>query len=236
MMTRASTGRGARLALVLALAWMGKVPASSANPDAPNSASPIFEREVRPILKAHCFHCHGEGDALKGGVDLRLKRFMESTVTESGRVITPGSPDKSLMIQLIRSGDMPKGEQALSDREISVIEAWVAGGAPTARAEPESLSNGFVITEEEKAFWSFQPSAAPPRRSNLASEFGHRLTRSSWPGSRNTDCHWLPTRVDAHSSNGFTSICWACLQARRRSRRLCTIRSKAPMKECSTGR
>ena len=31
-----------------------------------------FERDVRPIFKAQCFHCHGEDDELHGGLDLRL--------------------------------------------------------------------------------------------------------------------------------------------------------------------
>ena len=31
-----------------------------------------FEKDVRPILKAHCTHCHGEEEKPKGGVDLRL--------------------------------------------------------------------------------------------------------------------------------------------------------------------
>jgi len=31
-----------------------------------------FERDVRPILKAMCFHCHGEEEHLQGGLDLRL--------------------------------------------------------------------------------------------------------------------------------------------------------------------
>src|SRR5262245_22060114 len=40
------------------------------------SAAPTFEKDIRPILKAHCFDCHGEGEKLKGGVDLRLRRLM----------------------------------------------------------------------------------------------------------------------------------------------------------------
>ena len=31
-----------------------------------------FERAVRPIFKAMCFHCHGEDDHREGGLDLRL--------------------------------------------------------------------------------------------------------------------------------------------------------------------
>ena len=33
-----------------------------------------FERDVRPILKTHCFLCHGEEEKPKGDVDLRLRR------------------------------------------------------------------------------------------------------------------------------------------------------------------
>ena len=35
-----------------------------------------YETDVRPILKAHCFHCHGEEEELGGGLDLRLKHLM----------------------------------------------------------------------------------------------------------------------------------------------------------------
>ena len=33
------------------------------------AAPPTFEKDIRPILKAHCFECHGEGEKLKGGLD-----------------------------------------------------------------------------------------------------------------------------------------------------------------------
>ena len=44
-----------------------------------------FERDVRPIIKAHCTHCHGEEDKPEGGVDLRLRRFMDD-------ILVPGHP------------------------------------------------------------------------------------------------------------------------------------------------
>ena len=49
-----------------------------------------FESDVRPILKTHCFHCHGEGEKLKGDVDLRLRRFMAGKKTDEGNVLVPG--------------------------------------------------------------------------------------------------------------------------------------------------
>lgn len=122
---------------------------------------PVFEQDVRPILKAHCFHCHGEGEELKGNVDLRLRRFIAEASTENGRVMVPGDAGESHLLTLIESGDMPEGEKKLSQSEIGVIKDWIAGGAPTARDEPESLPKGFFITEEEKSFWSFQPIKRP---------------------------------------------------------------------------
>ena len=39
-----------------------------------------YDRDVRPILKAHCFQCHGEEGAPKGGLDLRLRRLLSVAV------------------------------------------------------------------------------------------------------------------------------------------------------------
>ena len=115
-----------------------------------------FEKDIRPILKAHCFHCHGETAHPKGGVDLRLRRTMLKPA-EDGPVMVPGKPNASLMVKLIRSGEMPQGEKKVSAQELSLIEKWIASGARTARPEPESLPPGFHITEEDREFWSYQP-------------------------------------------------------------------------------
>lgn len=70
-----------------------------------------FERDVRPILKAHCTQCHGEGEKLKGGVDLRLRRFMDKELEGGDHVLVAGKPEASEMVNLIREGEMPKKRQ-----------------------------------------------------------------------------------------------------------------------------
>jgi len=125
----------------------------------------LFERDVRPILKAHCTHCHGEEEKPKGGVDLRLRRFMDKALEGGGHVLVPGQPDASEMMLLIREGEMPKKGKKVSPEELAVIERWITQGAKTSKPEPESMAPGMFITDEDREFWSFKPvvrSAVPP--------------------------------------------------------------------------
>src|SRR4051812_9895109 len=76
-----------------------------------------LERDVRPILKQHCFHCHGEGEKLKGGVDLRLRRFMDKLTEDGSHILVPGHPEQSEMVKLMREGEMPeKGKKVPAEK------------------------------------------------------------------------------------------------------------------------
>ena len=126
-----------------------------------------FEKHVRPILKAHCFECHGEGAKLKGNLDVRLKRLLADG-GKSGSAIIPGNAKKSLLIERVRSEEMPPGKRKLTRDEISILERWIAQGAETEQPEPKTLAAGFQVTAQEQAFWSFQPIRWPelPRVKN----------------------------------------------------------------------
>ena len=119
-----------------------------------------FERDVRPILKRACFHCHGEGEKLKGGVDLRLRRLMLHESAEGGTPLVPGDVAKSEIIALVRGGEMPAKGKKLKPEEIALLEEWVKQGAKTLRPEPEQVPAIF-FTEEEREHWAFQPIAKP---------------------------------------------------------------------------
>ncbi len=123
------------------------------------SQSLTFEQDIRPIFKAHCFSCHGEGEKLKGGVDLRLRRFT-LTISESGTIVVPKKPGESVLLQKVSSGEMPKDGKKLTPEQIAKIERWIKQGAPTLRPEPAEVPRYF-ITEDERAFWSFQPVKRP---------------------------------------------------------------------------
>ena len=119
-----------------------------------------FETHVRPILKAHCFDCHGAEEEVKGKLDLRLVRLMKRG-GESGSAVESGKPEASLLLQRIKAGEMPPGPAKVPAREIAVLEKWIAGGAKTAREEPAEIGKGLGITDEERSFWAFRPLTRP---------------------------------------------------------------------------
>ena len=140
----------------------------------------VFERDIRPILKAHCLQCHGDEEETKGGVDLRLRRFMLRELDGARHVLVPGNPDASEMLLLVREGEMPKRGKKLQPAQVELLERWIAMGAPTARDEPATLPPGPVLSDEERGYWAFRPITrpAPPA-----------IARTGWP--RNAIDHFI---------------------------------------------
>lgn len=121
----------------------------------------IYETTIRPILKAHCFHCHGEEAEKQGGLDLRLVRTMQQG-GDSGTALIPGQLDQSLIWKQIETGQMPPSGKGLSDAEKQSLRRWIEEGAQTLRPEPDALPEGPQWTEEERSFWSLQPVMVHP--------------------------------------------------------------------------
>jgi len=126
------------------------------------AADLTFESHVRPILKAHCFQCHGEAGERQGGLDLRLRRFIAAG-GESGPAFVENNPSESYLLDRVRSGEMPPGDdKQLSQADIQTLEDWIRSGAKTAREEPQEIGDGPLFTEEERHYWAFQPVQRPP--------------------------------------------------------------------------
>lgn len=90
-----------------------------------------FRRDIEPILAAHCYKCHGGGKASG-----QLKLDSRATAMKggiSGAVIVPGAAAKSRLLHRIRGegGEqrMPLGGNPLTERQIGLIERWIAEGA-----------------------------------------------------------------------------------------------------------
>lgn len=124
-----------------------------------------YESDIRPILKAHCFHCHRERGKLEGKLDLRLRRLIVQG-GETGPAMVPGNAPDSLLIQRLQRGEMPPGDdKRLAPAEIDKLTRWIQAGAPTVRPEPASVAADRYFTDEERNWWAFRPlkKLLPPR-------------------------------------------------------------------------
>jgi Protein of unknown function (DUF1553)/Protein of unknown function (DUF1549)/Planctomycete cytochrome C len=114
----------------------------------------FFESNIRPVLLSRCFKCHG-GDKTSNSLSVGTREALLKG-GDSGAVLVPGQPDKSLLIEAIRyqSDDvkMPP-DKKLPDRIIADFEQWVRDGAvwPTGI---QRLNAGAPLKE---LHWAFRP-------------------------------------------------------------------------------
>jgi len=101
----------------------------------PKSAPVDFQRQVRPLLAAKCFTCHGPDDAAREA-DLRLDESAGALQDRGGYVaIEPGDHRKSEIWKRIVSDDldlrMPPadGHEPLTAVEIQTLADWIDQGA-----------------------------------------------------------------------------------------------------------
>ena len=124
--------------------------------------APNYETQIRPIMKEHCTHCHGEEEKPKGGIDLRLRRFMDGKTEDGDPMLTPGHPEKSALFTLTRDGEMPKKGKKMPEGQQALLEAWIKAGAKINEAEPTGpLPHGAYVSASDRKFWSFQPVKKP---------------------------------------------------------------------------
>ena len=114
-----------------------------------------YLRDIKPVLKARCYACHG---ALKQKAGLRLDtaQFIVQGA-KSGAIVSSSTPDESELLLRLRTADaddrMPPEGEALSGDEIAAIRSWIEAGLPLPEAEsPE---------EDPDQHWAFQTPVAP---------------------------------------------------------------------------
>ncbi len=98
---------------------------AAANSD--DKVSKHFYGHVLPILRDHCFRCHGEKD--KGGLKLNSRDAALQAGESEQPAVVPGDPEASELISQLRSGAMPPTDTGLSEDQISILEQWIRDGA-----------------------------------------------------------------------------------------------------------
>jgi mono/diheme cytochrome c family protein len=166
----------------LALTWCVVAAAGDLRPNLGKpdpTQEEFFESRVRPVLATNCLECHGP-EKQKGALRLDGRDAMLRG-GQTGKVVVPGKPEESLLIEAIRhEGDvrMPP-KRKLKDEEISALSDWVRRGAiwPEARPKiaaagptatppmtPGSINPSDSLKEQSRALWSLEPvrNPAPP--------------------------------------------------------------------------
>ncbi len=125
-----------------------------------------FNYQIRPIISAKCFHCHGPDESSRKA-HLRLDSRAEAMTEHKGlTAIVPGDPEASELVARVTSTDgdevmpPPKEHKTVTPEEAALLRRWIAEGA------------------EYKVHWSF----AKPERPALvgAAECGLKTT-ADWP-------------------------------------------------------
>jgi cytochrome c553 len=148
--------------LAMSVLWFDGHPAT-AQADEPTE---FFEKRVRPILMTKCAPCHNR-QAYVAKLDLTsAEGFLRGG--ESGALVNANQPEESRLLKAIGYSEtlkMPPTGKLKAD-EIAALSQWVKMGAPypgAADVKPEAKWNApkstREFTEEEKAYWAFQPLA-----------------------------------------------------------------------------
>jgi mono/diheme cytochrome c family protein len=124
-----------------------------------------YVRDVKPLLKQHCYTCHG---ALKQESKLRLDTGgLIRKGGETGPAVVVGKPlTESPIIRRITATDpavrMPHEGKPLTEQQIAIIKAWIEQGTTSPADEKPEV--------DPKHHWSFQPVTRPavPQVKNTA--------------------------------------------------------------------
>jgi hypothetical protein len=135
------TQGGTLCALLCLFAAIGSVSALSAGPVGVKAAGkPVdFNVDIRPILAANCFACHGSDPAARQA-GLRLDTREGALALRNGalRAIAPGTPSKSALVARITAADAarlmpPAGSNhRLTPQQKALLVQWIREGAPYA--------------------------------------------------------------------------------------------------------
>jgi hypothetical protein len=119
-------------------------------------ADPLdYVRQVKPILKARCYGCHG---ALRHESGLRMDtgRLIRQG-GEGGAAVIPAQPDESLLLKRVSAEDaserMPRDAEPLTAVQIELVRTWISQGAKSPEDEqPEP---------DPREHWAFEPPRRP---------------------------------------------------------------------------
>lgn len=156
-----------------------------------------FDQVVAPVLAGRCLDCHS-GSSPKGKLDLSRKETAFAS-RKDGEVVVAGSPDESLLWQLVRDDEMPP-KHSLSKEEKKILKDWIAAGAKWGR-DPIDPFRYSSASRAGYDWWSLQPLQKPavPKIEGGNNEIDRfvceRLRKEGWASAPPADPRTLVRRL-----------------------------------------
>ncbi|HSH15633.1 MAG TPA: PSD1 and planctomycete cytochrome C domain-containing protein [Verrucomicrobiae bacterium] len=137
--------------------FVGAVGATEPNLPPPAKTTVDFTRDIRPLLEAKCYSCHGTEKQKSGyRLDDRILAFAGGDTYTAP--IVPGDSAGSPLIHLIAGLEpesvMPLEGEPLTPEQIGLLRAWIDQGA----VWPD---DGRAVNDPLKTHWAFQPVKRP---------------------------------------------------------------------------
>lgn len=125
-------------------------------PMQPVAVGPSFAGQIAPLLVQACGRCHVEGS--RG--DFNMESY--AALAQTGMVVA-GDGLGSRLVEVIRTGDMPRGGGQIAPAEFAALVAWIDAGAVFDGADPTASLDKVVpaaaMTEVARAAEPTKPGA-----------------------------------------------------------------------------
>ncbi len=130
-----------------------------------------YAEKVHPLLKEHCFKCHGGEKELKGDFRLTSREGLMHG-GHYGPAYNADDPAASVLLEMVSYKDAdhqmpPKGR--LPEEALATLAHWMEMGAPYDPAleikGAATERRGFTVKEEDRQWWAYRPVARldPPK-------------------------------------------------------------------------
>ena len=118
----------------------------------------FFNSQVKPILQQNCFHCHGSGTEVEGGLQLTSReKILEGG--NYGAAVSLESPVDSFLLEMVGYGQetaqMPP-DGRLDDASLDILAKWIDIGLPYPVQDDVQLESKTALD-----YWAYRPLKRP---------------------------------------------------------------------------
>lgn len=114
----------------------------------PAAVTVSFKDDIAPWMIGLCANCH----IAKRSGDFSLATYSDLMKgSKAGKVLFPGSDKGNPLVDVIESGDMPRGGGEVSKEQLEKLRKWIAEGAKFDGPNPTAPLNTFAKADASKA-------------------------------------------------------------------------------------